>query len=75
MGAGGNENPEVAPQSHQHIWRMKMITWTLEPSNLGPSFELLRVRCSVHPWSYASHEHARAADAARDHELLYHPKS
>ena len=49
-----------------------MVIWTLEPSPLGPSYELLRVRCSVHPWSYASHEHGRAADAARDHLLFHH---
>ena len=49
------------------------IKWTLEPSKtLGPGFEVLKVECSIHPWSYASHEHGIAADAARDHELFHH---
>ena len=50
-----------------------MTTFALEPSALGPSFEVLRVGCTTHNWSYASHEHGRAADAARDHELLHPP--
>lgn len=49
------------------------VTWTLAPApSLGPSYELLKVECTVHPWSWASYEHGRAADAARDHLVFHH---
>jgi hypothetical protein len=49
-----------------------MIIWTFEPSTLGPSYEILRVRCELHDWSWASHEHGVAADAAKYHEMFFH---